>query len=279
MSDPAPAGLSHALGAIEAWSVPHASAAVVGPDGALAGHGDGDRVFALASVTKLLTAHACLVAVEEGTLDLDEPAGPPGATVRHLLAHAAGFGFDTGVLTAPGRRRIYSNTGIDALALHLADRCGMPATEYVLAAVAEPLGLGATSFAEPSLAFGAVSTVADLTRFALELLRPSLVAPSTLAAATSVQFPGLDGVLPGFGPQSPNDWGLGFELRGHKSPHWTGLTNSPTTFGHFGGAGTFVWIDPALDRALVVLTDRSFGPWAAEAWPALSDAVVAALRP
>ena len=32
-----------------------------------------------------LTGLAVLVAVEEGTVDLDEPAGPPGSTLRHLL--------------------------------------------------------------------------------------------------------------------------------------------------------------------------------------------------
>ena len=59
-----------------------------------------------------------------------------------------------------------------------------------------------------------------------------------------MQFPGLVGVLPGFGRMDPNDWGLGFELRDAKSPHWTGARNSPRTFGHFGGSGTFLWVDP-----------------------------------
>ena len=53
-----------------------------------------------------------------------------------------------------------------------------------------------------------------------------------------------------------------------------GSSNSPRTFGHFGGAGTFLWVDPELALALVVLTDREFGDWALAAWPALSDAVV-----
>ncbi len=96
----------------------------------------------------------------------------------------------------------------------------------------------------------------------------------TLATATTVAFPGLTGILPGFGRQEPNDWGLGFELRDHKTPHWTGTRNSPATFGHFGRTGTFLWVDPDAALALVALTDRDFGPWAAEAWPALSDAVL-----
>lgn len=263
---------------MEAWDVPHAGGAVTGSDGVMAQQGDIDRPFPLASVTKLLTAYASLVAIEEGTITLDEPAGPPGATVRHLLAHAAGFGFDTGPLMPPGRRRTYSNTGIDALGEHLAQRAGMSAIDYVVEAVVAPLGLHATVFTEPSLAFGLTSTVNDLSLFVAELLQPTLIGPATLTEATTVQFPGLDGVLPGFGTQSPNDWGLGFELRDHKSPHWTGLTNSPATFGHFGGTGTFLWVDPAINVGMVLLTDRAFGPWAAEAWPPLSDAVGAALQ-
>ena len=100
--------------------------------------------------------------------------------------------------------------------------------------------------------------------------------PSTLTAATSPQFGDLAGLLPGFGRQTPNPWGLGFELRDHKSPHWTGAANSPATFGHFGQAGTMLWVDPAASLGVVALTDRPFGAWAAEAWPAFSDAVLSA---
>ncbi|CDP89203.1 beta-lactamase [Mycolicibacterium farcinogenes] len=92
--------------------------------------------------------------------------------------------------------------------------------------------------------------------------------------AVTVQFPGLDGVLPGFGVQRPNDWGLGFELRDGKTPHWTGSANSPRTYGHFGQSGTFLWVDPVADLALVVLTDRDFGDWTYPLWPAVSDGVL-----
>jgi CubicO group peptidase (beta-lactamase class C family) len=75
----------------------------------------------------------------------------------------------------------------------------------------------------------------------------------------------------------PNDWGLGFELKDAKAPHWTGTHNSPRAFGHFGGSGAFLWIDPDADVALGCLTGREFGPWALEAWPRLSDAVLSEL--
>jgi CubicO group peptidase (beta-lactamase class C family) len=113
--------------------------------------------------------------------------------------------------------------------------------------------------------------------FAREVLRPTLVSASTLTMATTVAFPSLPGVVPGVGRFDPCDWGLGFELHDGKVPHWMGRHNSPETYGHFGGAGTFLWVDPAVDRALVVLTDRAFGPWALEHWPALSDALIATI--
>ena len=123
-----------------------------------------------------------------------------------------------------------------------------------------------------------VSSVNDLLIFAFELLAPTLVAPATLAEATTPEFAELGGILPGFGRQDPNPWGLGFEIRGLKHPHWTGASNSPLTFGHFGRAGTMLWVDPIAEIATVALADREFGPWAAEAWPSLSDAVLEANR-
>src|SRR5919198_602388 len=200
---------------VESWP-PETVVVGVLRDGEVVGsHGPSERIFRWASVTKLVTAVAVLVAAEEGAVDLDETAGPPGSTVRHLLAHASGLSFDPGPpIAQPGQRRIYSNAGFEVLA-------------------------------------------------------------ETLAEATEVQFPGLVGVLPDIGRMNPNDWGLGFELRDTKQPHWTGTRNSPRTFGHFGGSGTFLWIDPERAIACAVLTDREFDDWALDAWPKLSDDVLA----
>ncbi|WP_406264512.1 beta-lactamase family protein [Actinacidiphila glaucinigra] len=266
------------LSAIENWPVPTAAAAVVRRDGTVLGtYGETGRRFRLASVTKPLSAYAALVAVEEGAVELDEPAGPEGSTVRHLLAHTSGLAFDEHrVMAAPGTRRIYSNVGFDALADHIAKATGIPFGEYLRQGVLEPLGMHATD-CPGSAGAGAVSTVDDLVRFAAEVQAPRLLAPETVAEATSVAFPGLKGVLPGYGGQNPNEWGLGFEIRDHKSPHWTGASSSPRTFGHFGQSGTFLWVDPDAGAACVVLTDRDFGEWALPLWPALTDAVLAAL--
>jgi CubicO group peptidase (beta-lactamase class C family) len=260
---------------VDRWPVDNVATAVVADTGeVIAGHGDLDRVFRLASVTKLVTAYAALVALGEGVAELDDPAGPPGATIRHLLAHASGVTMDGDLVVArPGARRIYSNAGFEILANTLAERSGIAFADYVNEGVLNPLGMGSTTF-EGSPASGAASSVADLTRFAAELQRPSLVDPAMMAEASRVVFPGLRGVLPGFGRQESNDWGLGFEIRDHKTPHWTGSTSSPGTFGHFGQSGTFLWVDPPTGAACVVLTDRGFGSWAVEAWPAFTDAVL-----
>ncbi|MFI5528471.1 serine hydrolase domain-containing protein [Kitasatospora sp. NPDC051853] len=266
---------------IEDWPVPNAAAVVVRADGTVLGAaGPQQHLFPLASVTKPLTAYAALVAVEEGVFELDDPAGPEGSTVRHLLAHTSGLAFDEHrVMAPPGDRRLYSNAGFDVLADTLAKASGISFADYAAEAVFAPLGMTSTlintAHRTPAGA-GGLSTAADLALFAAELQAPRLLDPSTVAAATrEVAFPGLSGVLPGFGHRRPNDWGLGFEIRSDKSPHWTGTTNSPATFGHFGQSGTFLWVDPTAGLACVALTDRDFGPWAAEVWPQLSDAVLA----
>lgn len=266
-----------ALEVIADWPVPTAAAAVVGPSGVLASYGDVDRRFALASVTKPLVARAAQVAIEEGVVELDTPAGPPGSTVRHLLAHASGLSMRTGEVQAqPGKRRVYSNYGFGVLAETVEQASGIEFSAYLHEAVFEPLGMASSGLAGGAEAagFGGQSCVADLAAFARDLLRPALVSPQLHTEATTVQFPGLAGVLPGFGVQRPNDWGLGFELRDGKSPHWTGLANSASTFGHFGQSGTFIWVDPTADLALVVLTDRDFDKWAYPLWPTLSDGVL-----
>ncbi|ETW24625.1 serine hydrolase domain-containing protein [Mycobacterium gastri] len=267
-----------ALDVLDDWPVPAAAAAVIGPDGVLATHGDTTQVFTLASVTKPLVARAAQIAVEEGVVDLDTPAGPPGSTIRHLLAHASGLAMHSAKeLARPGARRMYSNYGFTVLAEAVQRESGIEFGSYLTQAVFEPLGMATTRLHGGAAAagFGATSTVTDLALFAGDLLRPSTVSRQMHDVATTVQFPRLDGVLPGYGVQRPNDWGLGFEIRDAKSPHWTGTRNSPRTYGHFGQAGGFIWADPDADLALVVLTDRDFGEWARGPWPAISDSVLA----
>jgi CubicO group peptidase (beta-lactamase class C family) len=273
--------VSESLSALDEWPVAVVSAAVMVDTGTerrvVARHGDRDRVQELASVTKLLVAFAALVAVEEGAIELTDSAGPDGATVEHLLAHASGVGFDDRTpSTAPGTKRIYSSAGFEILAEYVGERTGIEFPDYLEAAVLEPLGMSATEL-HGSAGHGARSSLRDLEAFAAELLSPTLIASETLADATTVHFDGLAGILPGYGLQRPNDWGLGFEIRDHKSPHWTGNRNSARTFGHFGQAGTFLWVDPEVRASCIVLADKPFGAWAKPVWTALGDVVVDSL--
>jgi CubicO group peptidase (beta-lactamase class C family) len=241
------------LRAIDGWDAPVAAAGVVRADGVVATHGPRDEPVRWASVTKLLTGLAALVAVEEGVVELDD-------RLRRLLSHAG------------ERRRTYSNEGIEAAAALVAAGAELPFEEYFREAVVRPLGLRGSLQGSPASEY--VGPLDDLLALGRECLAPTLVARETLDEATTVQFPGLDGVLPGFGRQEPNDWGLAFELRDDKSPHWTGSRNSPRTFGHFGQSGTFLWVDPELGVACGVLTNRDFGDWAIDAWPRFNDTVI-----
>jgi CubicO group peptidase (beta-lactamase class C family) len=268
-----------ALTLSDAWPAENVAVSAIGPEGVVGQRGDASRVFRWASVTKPVTALATLVAAEEGTLDLNEPAGPPGSTIRHLLAHASGLPFEgTTPIGPPGKRRIYSNAGFEELGQVLEAHAEMPFAEYLQQAVLDPIGMGGTKLVG-SPAAGLHGPLDDLVAFARELLRPTLVAPETLAEATSVQFPGLAGVIPDLGRFDPNDWGLGFEIKNGKQPHFSGTLTSHRTFGHWGGSGTFLWVDPERDLALATLTDLDFGDWAKEAWPGFSDSVLAEAAP
>jgi len=262
------------------WPVGVAAAAAVGPSGVLASTGPVNRQFPLASVTKPLAVLSALVAVEEGALELTDTANEdlvPGATVRHLMSHASGLAPDELRRMFPlATRRVYSHVGIELLADLVARAVDMPFGSYFHESLVRPLGLRDTHL-EGSPARDGVASVEDLAQVVAELLEPSgWLHSATLSEAASVQYSGIRGVLPGYGSQNPNDWGLGFEIRSGKQPHWTGTHNSPSTYGHFGLSGSMFWVDPERRIGLVALADRPFGDWAKTAWPALSDAVLAA---
>jgi len=265
-----------ALRQIESWPVSFAAAGVVTGDGRIETLGDASRAVRLASVSKPVVALTLLVAAEEGVVDLDETAGPPSSTVRHLLAHTSGLPFEgQEPIAPPGRRRIYSNEGFRALAAHLAERAEMPFADYVLAAICEPLAIALDPAGDP--ASGMHASLTDVLAIARELLEPTLIARETLDEMAALQFPGLPGVLPDYGRFDPLDWGLGVQLNTQPAT-WMGTKTSARAFGHFGGSGTFAWVDPAVGVGCVALTDQEFDEWAKEAWPALSDDVLAELE-
>ncbi len=260
------------------WPVPHVSAAVLRAGQVVATIGDVDRVQRLASISKPMTAWATLVAVEEGVVELDDPVGQPGCTLRHLLSHAGGYPFDgTNPIARPETTRIYSNSGIELAAHTIAAEAGIDAATYIHEAIFAPLDMTSSTL-RGSPAHQIRSNLTDTCRFVAEVMRPTLIDASTSAEACRIHYPTLAGIVPGVGRYDQCPWGLGFEVRGSKQPHWTGTTNSPRTFGHFGGSGTMFWIDPDRDIAVVALADLDFDEWADTAlavWPELSDAVIA----
>ncbi len=302
---PAALPAATALPALAAFDFPVAvMASELETDGStrvLAEAGEVDEIFPFASVTKPIVAWSALVAVERGLLDLEAPAQPgearsmagscavpapagscavpapalTGATVRHLLAHASGIAFDSdAVLAVPGTRRIYSNRGIEILGERIEEATATPLERWIETTVLEPLGMSSV-LVPGSPAHSGEGSARDLAVFARELAAPRLISADSAREATSVVFPGLDGILPGYGRQAPNDFGLGVEVRGRKRPHWTGTTSSPATFGHFGQSGSFIWVDPEARRQAVFLGARPFGRAHAAHWPELSDQILA----
>lgn len=323
--------------------VPSLRAAIV-HDGALREYGAGagaEARFALASLSKPIVATACLIACEEGVLDLDReirawiPETPANASVADLLAHTSGLPIDDPVArrvsldsestwsdvaaiyartepaVAPGTRRIYSNAGYALAALALERASGMAWNSYVEAAILEPLGMTATRFGvatgdseplevrEPGLLghgeqlfngtrfralglpqSGAFGTAADYARLMAVYLAGGepLLHPDTVARAVTNYGGPLEGGVEGFMTWPVCDWGLGFELRDGKRPHWTGDATSPATFSHFGASGTLAFADPQAGMAAVLLANRgTYSRWMLEpdGWPDLCAAILA----
>lgn len=241
----------------------------------LAHTGELQTPFRLASVTKTVVAWAIATRVDAGVVSFDDVVGPEGATVRHLLAHASGLDFNSDrVVATPGERRIYSNRGIEVVADYVARACGCTVAQLVSRFVCEPLGMSSWVL-DGSPAYAGVATVADMACFAREVMRPSLLSEDTGRQMLTVQFSDLDGILPGYGKQSPNPWGLGFEIRGRKSPHWTADGASPHVGGHFGQSGSFLWVDRELELAAVFAGERDFSDVHKKIWPLVNEQILA----
>ena len=205
--------------------------------------------------------------VERGEA-LDEPFGPPGATVRHLLAHASGLGPEGG---ADQRARADPDLLERRLRPSCAarDRSGQPIATVLENDVLGPLGMTATRLIGRASA-GLRGSLDDLARFGRELLRPSLISPGH-AAATTVPFPGL--AAPRASVASTRWIGARLRAARRQGPALDGHRNSPDSSVTSGERHVPVGGSRG-DLALACLTERPFGPWALEAWPALSDAVL-----
>ncbi|WP_282937993.1 serine hydrolase domain-containing protein [Corynebacterium auriscanis] len=278
--------LADRLREIRDWPVGKAAAAVIhGGDITTEVHNCSETdTFALASVSKLVTAYALLIAVEEGAFELDdrvdadlvealEGNAPP--TIRDLLAHASGVGFKEHAQEKPAHtRRIYSSAGYEILAEYLERATEIPFATYVAQAICEPLGI--SILVEGSAGHGFSSNLRSMTVLAGEFLTPTLLSERTLSEALAVHYDKLAGVVPGYGRQIPCPWGLGFELHGQKSPHWLSADMPADVAGHFGQSGTFLWVHRPTNRAAVVLSDTAFGDWAKQRWDGFNRGIWAA---
>lgn len=261
---------------------PHAVAAVRANGEVIWSQGDVAQVFPLASVTKVITALATLSAMQQGAMDLSDVVGEDGArrpySAAHLLSHSSGLaqeGDGHDFRDAPGRRRIYSNQGFDVLGQYLQASVGVPNTRWIDQSVAAPLGMRATTVPRSPASSGFGNAI-DMTLLIEELLDPQLLTPRSHAALTTTVLPGLRGILPGYGMQRDNAWGLGAEVKANKSPHWTPPEASPSTFGHFGMSGSFVWVDPRKGIGATFLGSEPFGQWHKDNWPALGSRILEA---
>jgi CubicO group peptidase (beta-lactamase class C family) len=325
--------VEEALAAIDGWVdrglVPAVAAVVVDANGVIAERyagvrerrgdepvGDG-TLFALASLTKPLVAAACMVALEEGLLDLDAEVRD-AFTLRHLLSHCAGLPeaglrWQEAPEFEPGTQRWYSNGGYVQAARLLEAASGIPAAAYLHEAVLGPLGMDASlglpeadaprtatvwqpgRYGEDelfnSLRFrrdgppqgGGFATARAYGAFLSCLLSQGSAAGGALLAAETVeemlapQFGPLPGGVNGVGEWPDLCWGLGFDVRGHREPHWSGPSLSARASSHFGASGTLAWLDPEIGIGLVALASRgTYAGWWQEPWAALGAAVTAA---
>lgn len=119
--------LSH----LEAWPVETVSAALIKGDCVVESLGDTSRQFPVASVTKLVSAYAVLLAVEEGAVEL----------IRQRVLRDRRFdtcspmlrgGLDSRQLQRPvGQRRIYSSAGYEWAAQVVEEATGMAFSDYL----------------------------------------------------------------------------------------------------------------------------------------------------
>jgi beta-lactamase class C len=131
---------------------------------------------------------------------------------------------------------------------------------------------------------GLYGTPRDLARFASAFL-PSgqpVLSRTLTALATTDQTLGVPGGVDSAQVRwESGRWGLGWEVKGEKRRHWTGELTSPSTFCHFGHAGTLLWGDPERDLALAVFANRAvthMWSFIMTRWARLSNAVVAAVH-
>jgi CubicO group peptidase (beta-lactamase class C family) len=214
----------------------------------------------------------------------------------------------TPLAMSPRTRVAYSNLGPGLLAVVVERLTSRPFASVLADLVLTPLGIEGYLGVEPPRPAARVAgdfgehTGTDLENFntafwrslalpwgglvttaagALGLVRAfagvpaGFLPPALLAEATRDQTGGLSGTMVGIFEWPRCPWGLGVELRGDKTPHWTPAEASPASFGHAGASGCLAWADPVAAVAWAMLGTRTFESWFTH-WPAIGAAIIAA---
>ena len=127
---------------VREWPANNTSICIIDRRGDAHTFGDTARASRIASISKLITAWATLIAVEDGSTSFDAQVGQQECTLAHLLSHAGGYSFDGAVpIVTPGRKRIYSNTGYELIADHVEQVSEISFTDFLHEAIFEPLGM------------------------------------------------------------------------------------------------------------------------------------------
>ncbi|ABU56750.1 serine hydrolase domain-containing protein [Roseiflexus castenholzii] len=244
--------------------------------------------------------------------DPDRSRLPPNATTsEELRTYLA-----AGPIVPPGSKVEYSNVGYGLLGLIIEEVGRQSFASFMHERVFAPAGLRDTWLAPPEDLFprivhvggtldpgspterfnsaharrqthpagSVLATARDVARFFQVVLNGGaidgrqVISPVAARLMITNQTPGLRGGIEGFMTWDDCAWGLGFDLRGNKHPHFSGEFTSPATFGHTGISGVFAWADPALDLVCVMLANRTlFDQWNTSRWSRFSTAVVASL--
>ncbi|MCX6021715.1 MAG: serine hydrolase [Chloroflexi bacterium] len=134
---------------------------------------------------------------------------------------------------------------------------------------------------------GLFSTVRGLTPFLRAFLNGGAVRGETwlrretVAAMTRPQVSGVPGGVGVLFHWDDVTWGIGWDVKGGKAPHWSGTLTSERTISHQGFSGTLVWADPTRDLLCVLFTNRTFAdPWNhhGERLTPICDAIVRSVR-
>lgn len=257
------------------------SIAYIGPDDSLKVLNGNKKRYRLASITKLLTTYVVADAVIAGFINfedivLSEKLKSQDVTFRDLLSHSSGIRPEPLEPYERHQKRIYTNEAFDLAGDSLIKKLGK---DFIGTSIGDLFEDGLGSFLGSSFQFAgscsasASGTLDDLILLMGELRRPTYLDVVTQKNLTTPYLPELEGILPGWGNYRQNTFGIGFEVKGNKQPHWTGSISSTKTFGHFGQSGAFIFHDPVHNVSACCLTNQDFSVWAKEEFPKLSNAI------